>query len=353
MLSNTSRTNHKYLALIFPLLTLFLLPFAIIPTHPSNPNSASNPNPRPPRLAYLIAGGDKHRLRRLLRAVYHPYNFYLVQLNGDASAEDIADLKVMRKYKNVRIGEKGCHVSEKGPSDVACLLNGMAILMREFEGWSWFVNLDEEDYPLMPQDDILHIFSYLPHDLNFIDHRSNISWKEFEKLRPIVVDPALYISNKTRIFHTKEKRSFPSSFRLFIGSSKMILTKSFVQFCVFSWDNLPRTLLLYYSNFPSSSQSYFQTVLCNSNKFQNTTINHDLRSSAWRVDPLEDESGAPFVSGVGKETAVLDRIDRELLRRGVEYDLFGVIRPSERARKLESFLLGLLKHENFRTRQCK
>jgi beta-glucuronosyltransferase len=26
--------------------------------------------------------------------------------------------------------------------------------------------------------DILHIFSYIPRDLNFIEHTSNIGWKE-------------------------------------------------------------------------------------------------------------------------------------------------------------------------------
>lgn len=35
-----------------------------------------------------------------------------------------------------------------------------------------------DDFCFVPAD-LLHIFSYLPRDLNFLEHSSNIGWKEW------------------------------------------------------------------------------------------------------------------------------------------------------------------------------
>ena len=41
--------------------------------------------------------------------------------------------------------------------------------------------------------DLIHVFSKLPRDLNFIDHTSNIRWKEFQRAKPVIIDPGLYM----------------------------------------------------------------------------------------------------------------------------------------------------------------
>ena len=56
----------------------------------------------------------------------------------------------------------------------------------------------------------------------------------------------------------------------------MILSHSFVEYLVWGWDNLPRTLLMYYTNFVSSPESYFHTVICNVPEYVPTVINHDM-----------------------------------------------------------------------------
>lgn len=94
------------------------------------------------------------------------------------------------------------------------------------------------------------------------------------------------------------------------------------------WDNLPRVLLMYYTNFVSSPEGYFHTVLCNSPEFKNTTVNHDLRYIAWDNPPkqhplaltLKDfqnmtSSGAPFARKFSKDDPVLSFIDKQLLGR--------------------------------------
>lgn len=94
------------------------------------------------------------------------------------------------------------------------------------------------------------------------------------------------------------------------------------------WDNLPRTLLLYFTNVLLSQEAYFHSVLCNSPEFQNTTVNSDLRYIEWDDPPGMEphflnmsnynkmaESGVPFARQFHRDDRVLDRIDEKILKR--------------------------------------
>ncbi|KAL6987592.1 hypothetical protein U1Q18_013337 [Sarracenia purpurea var. burkii] len=352
--------------------------------------------PELPRLAYFLygTGGDGPRLKRLLQAAYHPRNCYLLHLDLTASDAERLELAkyvkseaVIRKFKNVMVVGKANLVTYNGPTTIACTLHAIAILLKQAK-WDWFINLSASDYPLMQQDDLLHIFSYLPKDLNFLEHTSNIGWKEFQRARPIIIDPGLYHSKKSGVFWAKEKRSVPSSFKLFMGSEWVMLTRSFLEFSVWGWDNLPRTLLMYYTNVMSSPEGYFHTVICNHKDYQNTTVNHDLHYIRWDNPPkrhpvnltLEHfkdifQSGAPFAREFSKDDPVLDKIDKELLRRpygrftpggwcvggnsGLDKDTCEVhgspyaVKPSANSKRLEKLILKLLDYDSFRTKQCK
>lgn len=96
------------------------------------------------------------------------------------------------------------------------------------------------------------------------------------------------------------------------------------------WDNLPRLALMYYTNFVSSPEGYFHTVICNSQEFRNSTVNHDLHYIAWDNPPKQHplsltirdfqnmtRSGAAFARKFDRDDAVLGFIDKQLLGRGV------------------------------------
>ncbi|TKY50344.1 Xylosyltransferase 1 [Spatholobus suberectus] len=252
--------------------------------------------PPPPRLAYLISGsvGDGGAVKRALLALYHPHNRYVVHLDLESSPEERGDLvrfveghALFRRFGNVRVIKKANLVTYRGPTMVANTLHAAAILLRELGDWDWFINLSASDYPLVTQDDLLHTFSYLPRDLNFIDHTSDIGWKDQQRARPIIVDPGLYMNKKQDVFWVTQRRSRPTAFKLFTGSAWMALSKSFIDYCIWGWDNLPRTVLMYYSNFISSPEGYFHTVICNAQEFRNTTVNNDLHFIAWDNPPKQ------------------------------------------------------------------
>ncbi|KAL5549986.1 hypothetical protein UlMin_000162 [Ulmus minor] len=352
--------------------------------------------PKLPRFAYLISGskGDSSSLRRILQAVYHPRNYYLLHLDLEASDDERLELakyvkseSVISEFRNVMVVGEANLVTSKGPTMIASTLHAVAILLKKARDWDWFINLGAADYPLMSQDDLLHIFSYLPRDVNFLEHTSNIGWKENQRARPIIIDPGLYHSKKSGVFWAKERRSMPASFKLFMGSSSVVLTKSFLEFCIWGWDNLPRTLLMYYTNFLSSTEGYFHTVVCNHKDYQNTTVNHDLHYLKWDSPPKQNpislklehfnemvKSGAPFALTFTKDDPVLDMIDKELLRRQRNQFTPGgwcvgksgsgkdpclvhgnpnVVKPSLSSKRLERLIVKLLNPENFRVKQCK
>ncbi|KAL0669775.1 hypothetical protein Bca4012_032479 [Brassica carinata] len=352
--------------------------------------------PSPPRFAYLISGsaGDGKSLRRTLLALYHPSNRYVVHLDRASSEEEREDLhgyirnsSLFRRFRNVHMIEKANLVTYRGPTMVANTLHAAAILLREGAEWDWFINLSSSDYPLMAQDDLLHIFSHLPRDLNFIDHTSNIGWKASQRAKPVIIDPGLYLNKKSDVFWVTQRRSIPTAFKLFTGSAWMALSRPFIDYCIWGWDNLPRTVLMYYSNFLSSPEGYFHTVLCNAEEFKNTTVNSDLHYIAWDNPPKQHphhltladmdrmvNSNAPFARKFRREDPVLDTIDEELLNRGPGMPTPGgwcigrhengtdpcavigdtdVIRPGLGARRLETLVTSLLSPENFRPKQCK
>ncbi|KAJ6836418.1 beta-glucuronosyltransferase GlcAT14B-like [Iris pallida] len=300
-----------------------------------DPKSADSSEP--PRIAYLITGtkGDSHRMRRTLQAIYHPRNQYILHLDLEAPPRERIDLAmyvkgdpVFSEMENVRVIAKANLVTYKGPTMIACTLHAIAILFKEGVKWDWFINLSASDYPLMSQDDILHVYSSLPRDLNFIEHTLITGWKVNQRAKPIIVDPGLYLSKKFDLFSTDERRNLPESFKLFTGSAWVMLTRSFLEYCIWGWENLPRTLLMYYANFVSSPEGYFHTVVCNADDFRGTAISHDLHYIAWDHPPKQHprslsgkdfdkmvESGAPFARKFPRNDPVLDRIDRELLGR--------------------------------------
>ncbi|KDO72430.1 hypothetical protein CISIN_1g037238mg [Citrus sinensis] len=396
--------NHPPNKWIFPLavgsvVSIFLI-FLTTLTSPTATRSSSplpvSLLPPPPRFAYLISGsvGDGNMIKRTLLALYHPNNVYVVHLDRASSESERLDLQnfvngfhLFNKFSNVKMITKANLVTYRGPTMVANTLHAAAVLLREGGDWDWFINLSASDYPLVTQDDLLDAFSYLPRDLNFIDHTSNIGWKEFQRAKPIIIDPGLYMSKKADVFWVTQKRSVPSAFKLFTGSAWMALSRSFIDYCIWGWDNLPRTVLMYYANFLSSPEGYFHTVICNAQEFRNTTVNSDLHFISWDNPPKQHphylnladmqrmvDSNAPFARKFPREDPVLDKIDSELLSRNPGMVTPGgwcigsrkngsdpcsvvgnttVLRPGPGAKRLGSLITSLLSKEKFRPGQCK
>ncbi|XAR56538.1 hypothetical protein NMG60_11037066 [Bertholletia excelsa] len=295
------------------------------------------PGPSIPRFAYLISGskGDLEKLWRTLRTLYHPLNQYVIHLDLESPAEERLELAsrvekdpMFAKVGNVYMIIKANMVTYRGPTMVANTLHACAILLKRSKEWDWFINLSASDYPLVTQDDLLFTFSDVNRELNFIDHTSHLGWKEHQRAMPLIVDPGLYQSKKQDLFWVTPRRALPTAFKLFTGSAWMILSRPFVEYLIWGWDNLPRTMLMYYTNFLSSPEGYFQTVVCNAPEFVHTVVNHDMHFISWDNPPKQHphtlsindtarmvSSDVAFARKFKHDDPVLDVIDKELLGR--------------------------------------
>jgi len=308
---------------------------------PKNDSNVVGKQPREddklPRFAYLVSGskGDLESLWRTLRALYHPRNQYIVHLDLESPVDERSELAsrisndpMYSKAGNVYMITKANLVTYTGPTMVANTLHACAILLKRTPDWDWFINLSASDYPLVTQDDLIHTFSTLDRNLNFIEHTSSLGWKYKKRAMPLIIDPGLYMLNKSNVLLVRPNRSLPSAFKLFTGSAWMALSHAFVEYIIYGWDNLPRTLLMYYTNFVSSPEGYFHTVICNVPEFSKTAVNHDLHYIAWDKPPRQHprmlsqrdmgkmiSSGSAFGRKFRRNDTVLDKIDKELLIR--------------------------------------
>ncbi|XP_027344556.1 beta-glucuronosyltransferase GlcAT14A-like [Abrus precatorius] len=355
----------------------------------------------PPVLAYWILGtkGESKKMLRLLKAVYHPRNQYLLQLDDDSSeseridlAVSVKSLEVFEEFGNVNVIGKSYAINRMGSSSLSAPLHAAALLLKLNPDWDWFITLSASNYPLMTQDDILHAFTFLPTDVNFIHYTNKTVRNEQRDINQIVVDPSLHYEKSSPLFFAVESRETPDAFKLFRGSPWVILTRTFMEYCVSGWDNLPRKLLMFFSNVAYPLEAYFHTVLCNSPEFKDTLVDNNLMYSLWDTDPSESqlldmshydimlESGAAFARPFGEGDLVLEKIDDLILNRSsnglvqgewcsnsevnktseAEEEFFcslsgniDAVKPGSFGIKFKTLLAEIVNSSKYRTSQCK
>lgn len=115
----------------------------------------------PPVFAYWISGtgGENRRILRLLKAVYHPRNRYLIHLDAGSTADERTELarafrseRVFKAFGNVDVMGKSYAVDRTGSSVLAATLHGAAVLLKISKDWDWFITLSSSDYPIVTQD---------------------------------------------------------------------------------------------------------------------------------------------------------------------------------------------------------
>ncbi|CAH9126576.1 unnamed protein product [Cuscuta epithymum] len=394
-----SPTLKQIVALTFlPSFLLYLI--FLLPLRPRSHFRASTAAPLripfhpPPRIAYFISGtnNDGPRIFRLIQAAYHPVNYYLIHLDQAASGKQreqlallVDSVQVFSAADNVKVVGKVDAVNGDGSSPLACVLHGAAVLLRWRNDWDWFVNLDASDYPLIPQDDFLHAMSLVPRSYNFMGRIINTSSLDSQMIMDIIVDPRLYLLTKGKMFTGNKKRELPDAFKLFMGSPNVILSRKFIEYVIQGWENLPRTLLLYFSNTRSPHKGYFQTLACNSEEFSSTVINSNMRSTGventYQIDHTNSivldlnaiQGVAAFAENVSGDSKLLDVIDSQILQRGqrmvspggwcVGWSDWGrdpclqwgdplILRPGHAAERFGKYLLNLIGNGTIRSERC-
>uniref|UniRef100_I1PSJ1 BGGP Beta-1-3-galactosyl-O-glycosyl-glycoprotein n=1 Tax=Oryza glaberrima TaxID=4538 RepID=I1PSJ1_ORYGL len=396
---------------VFFLLSLLLLLFSSSPPRLRLPGPAAAApsladdlrcgHGAPPCLAYLLVGarGDGARLLRLLLAVYHPRNRYVLHLSADASDSERRDLAAwvaaatpaVGAFRNVAVVGAPTAGTPVGSSSLAGTLRAAAVLLRLHPDWDWFITLNAADYPVVTQDDLIYVLSNVSRQFNFVDHTSDIGQKESEKVQSMIVDAGIYLAGRTNFFRASEKRPTPDAFKFFTGisccSPWVILNRQFIEYCILGWENLPRILLMYFNNIMLPQEGYFHSVICNSLEFRNFTVNNDLRYKAWDNPPQTEpvfldmthydkmvDSGAPFARRFRENESLLDKIDGNVLGRWghgpvpgawcsgrkswfsdpcSQWSDVNIVRPGPQGIKLRQYINRALEEGEFGSKSCR
>jgi Core-2/I-Branching enzyme len=141
----------------------------------SSPETEDSGDPRIARIAYSITvapEGELPGLTRLLKAIYDPRNLYIIHLDPKARPAVKQQVKRLlvnmwkpRKGKkgkaksNIRLVDNPVSVSWGGFSLLLSTIYCLSIARWAPEPWDYWINVSPSDMPLLPQNEIMQVFT--------------------------------------------------------------------------------------------------------------------------------------------------------------------------------------------------
>jgi hypothetical protein len=236
---------------------------------------------KPVRIAYLImAHNNPAQIRRLLGAIYHPDNYYILHIDkeSDISCHKIAE-ELQLSYSNVSLlGSQT--VIWAGFSVLEVELRAIRKLLEMKSNWDFFINLSGQDFPIKTQKEIT---SYLAirKSCNFIEIFD--PYKHWHSENPSIRIEGFFIEipKEKKLLRLADylNRSWPfENAKWYGGSQWVILNRLFCEYIisnkkVFEFEK-------FFSNTVAPDESFFQTVLMASD-FSSSVVNDNKREIYW------------------------------------------------------------------------
>jgi hypothetical protein len=250
-------------------------------------------------LAYcILAHKNPGQVARLLRAIWHSDNFYVLHYERRApKAEHRSIREIAKGYANVRVLAPRAILWGRY-SQVATQFAGLQLCLEESRRWSHFMTLTGQDFPLKPQAAMIQELAGYP-ELSYVSHFDPFDgyhWKNAEeRLRRIHLDWPLLeailsvpgIGRRLRhlLGWTNRmpyvpflKREQPVRFTYFGGSNHVILSREAAAYIVS--DPAAEEVIHWLRWTGHPDESVYQSTLLNS-RFAALTVNDDRRAVFW------------------------------------------------------------------------
>ncbi|MBP6112875.1 MAG: glycosyl transferase [Sphingobium sp.] len=225
---------------------------------------------------FLLVHRYPAQFKRLFRAIYAPGNQYVVHVDktsGTSLADEVSDF--LAPYQGVAILEAK-NALWGGYSLVDAELRGMTRLLEMDSGWTHYINLSGQDFPLKSQNYIRQFFAANPGKqfIRALDQR---------KERPDTLNriSQFFIEDNDRMTATDGARAYLSGDTPFIGTQWKAVTRSFCEYVCH--DPRAERFKSFYRNSFIADEAFFQTVIMNSGD-QGIVMNDDLRMIDWVPD---------------------------------------------------------------------
>jgi hypothetical protein len=251
----------------------------------SNPNHYITQVPREyfnMKLAYLlILHNNLEHVKRLIKRIYHPNNYYVLHVDKKSSDSFKSELKKLveslaKKKKNIVL-YSAHSVTWGGASMVFATMDMMSVLFREFgNDWHYCINLSGADYPLRTNTQIVQELAVNEHllgvrGINYLDlHLNDLRDNKSIKLGFTECNNYLYLTGW---------RPLPKGIDIWTGSQWFILAKDFCDYLMNDEFFVPK-FLDYIRNQLVPDELFFQTVF-KASPFCHHVVHHHLRFIKW------------------------------------------------------------------------
>ncbi|XP_067937140.1 xylosyltransferase oxt-like [Watersipora subatra] len=215
------------------------------------------------------------QVKRLFKQLYHVNHYYYIHVDAREEYLYRQVLILTEKYDNVRVVSERVATIWGGSSLLQMLLHTMkeALDMKDWR-WDFYLNLSESDYPVKSLEE-LTAFLTANKGKNFLKSHGP--------------DTPMFLKKQglLRTFYECEyhlwrmgNRSVPTGIRIDGGSDWICLSRNFIQYLTVSQDELIQGLRQYFTYALLPAESYFHTVLQNS-EYCETFIDNNLHKTNW------------------------------------------------------------------------
>ncbi|CAL4109821.1 unnamed protein product [Meganyctiphanes norvegica] len=233
---------------------------------------------RPARIAYILTvnGRAARQILRLFKALYHIDHYFYIHVDSrqDYLFREMQELE--KRFSNVHVSTIRRSTIWGGASLLKILLHCMeSILNIKDWHWDYIINLSESDYPIKTNEELVGFLSS-NHQRNFLKSHGHDTNRFIQK------------QGLDRSFHECEnhmwrigERKLPLGIRMDGGSDWLCLNRKFVEYVVTSTDQLVMGLKKVYSYTLLPAESFFHTILRNS-EFCETFTDNNLHVTNWK-----------------------------------------------------------------------
>ncbi|ODM98476.1 Xylosyltransferase oxt [Orchesella cincta] len=234
------------------------------------------------RIVFFLTlnGRSARQVFRLIKALFHERHFFYIHIDSrqDYLYRELLSLTRILP-KNVRFMKSRKATIWGGASLLTVLLSGMKDLVTNAEEWNWdwdyVINLSESDFPLKSTE---KLETFLSHNKgrNFVKSHGRDVQKFIQKQG---LDKTFY-ECEHRMWRVAD-RKLPSGILIDGGSDWIALHRDFVEYVIKSDDSLVSGLKTVFKHTLLPAESFFHTVLRNSNHCR-TFVDNNLHVTNWK-----------------------------------------------------------------------
>jgi hypothetical protein len=225
---------------------------------------------------FILVHRYPEQFKRMFRAIYAPGNCYVVHVDKSSGPALQADVRAfLEPYQGVDMLAPR-RALWGGYSLVDAELRGMARLLEMDAGWSHYINLSGQDYPLKSQ-------AYIRDFLAANPGRQFIRFADQEQVRPDTMERVGHyaIEAAGRILRTGIRRNYLPGAKPYIGTQWRAVTRAFCDFVCH--DRQAKRFKVFYKKSFIPDEGFFQSVMLNT-RGHGEVVNDDLRTIDWVPD---------------------------------------------------------------------